>query len=480
MAPGGWTLSERGRSMMGAVLSVAVWLFIAVPAAVQSVGAPKYRQVVGAPNPTMIHSAAVLQQFLLAVLAAVCFAAVMVSMPGVRLVRGLRFTVMLAPWVYLVAHDYWVGYGPSLGSLLYPLVVVAVYFLQPPIASLRVVAHLTAFTAVVSMAMAMLWPSSAIYSDAIGGEIAADKQILPWGFLEGFLTQPNNLGQLLLLGMPTVLLLRSRSLRYLYAALVGLALVWTGSRSSIYTTLICLLAALVCVAARNASAATRRAIGVWWGVVMSVVMVSLPLVATDPAAFSNRGYIWMLSLDAWASSPWLGLGSKWYGMLAATSANVGGSVFHGHNQFVQWLVTGGIVLVILVTFMIVALTRAAARAGVFGVVYVAALLGSCWLEVSIRFVEESPFIGVVAVPIAVLLFAPDRHASVAAGDVSAAQDASALRPVDGRVPVAAGNRLAREPQHKRRVRSDARGQRNDSRDIDHGGPHPKDKLEHGV
>lgn len=406
------TLSERSRFIVGSVLSVVIWLFIAVPRTMQSIAVPKAHRAVGAQSPAMIHSAAQLQLVLLFALGAVCFVAVVLSLPGVRLVKGGALIAVLAPWVYLAARDLELGYGVGLGGLLYPLVVVTIYFLRPPLACLKAVAHLTALTAIIAIAMAVLEPSSAIYATQTGAEITRDKQILPWGLLEGFLTQPNSLGLMLLLGLPMVLLLRTGRVRLLYVGVIGFALIWTASRSSIYTACICLVVTVLCSLARRSSATAVRAIGALAVLAMAAVLVMLPLVTTDPTAFTNRGYIWQVSLDAWADSPWFGLGADWYHIIATTSTSLGGSVTHGHNQFVQALVTGGGVLVALMAVMLATLTLAALRwafrGELFGIVYLIALLGSCWLEVSMVFVRTSSFVWVFALPIAVLVFAPDR------------------------------------------------------------------------
>jgi O-antigen ligase len=412
MAVGVQRLSEHARSVLTSLIAIAIWLFIAIPSTLQSIGAPKTQQVVGVPAPPMIHSAAQIQLMLLGVLGAVCFLAVVLSLPGLRLGRGGSLIALLAPWIYLAVRDRELGYGVGLAGMLYPLVIIAIYFLSPPLSSLRSIAHLTAITAVLSIGMALLRPSSALYTSQSGIQIAEDKQILPWGLLEGFLSQPNNLGQLLIIGFPAVLLLRRGPLRYLYTGVIGLALIWTASRSTIYAAGIGVLVTLVCLWARRSSPTVRRAVSALSVLMMTVVLVALPLLTTDPEDFSNRGYIWHISLQAWTGSPWFGLGANWYTVIGSTSANLGGSVFHGHNQFVQALVTGGVVLVallaLLVGVLMLAASRFAARGDIFGTVYLTALLGSCWLEVSMRFVDSSSFIGVVAVPTAVLLFASDR------------------------------------------------------------------------
>jgi hypothetical protein len=64
----------------------------------------------------------------------------------------------------------------------------------------------------------------------------------------------------------------------------------------------------------------------------------LPFTTHDPTAYTNRGYIWQQSLLAWSGDKVLGLGSAWYAIIGSSSAALGTTVFHGHNQLVQLLV----------------------------------------------------------------------------------------------------------------------------------------------
>jgi O-antigen ligase len=141
---------------------------------------------------------------------------------------------------------------------------------------------------------------------------------------------------------------------------------------------------------------------------VACVVAILPMVTRDPSAFTDRGYIWNISLEAWHASPWVGHGANWYEQIASTAANVGSTVFHGHNQFVQLLVTGGLVLVCLVVWQYVLVARRAARisgrTGVLATTYLAALLGTCMLEVSLAYVDNFSMLFVAAVPTAVLMF----------------------------------------------------------------------------
>ena len=139
----------------------------------------------------------------------------------------------------------------------------------------------------------------------------------------------------------------------------------------------------------------------------------VPLVTTDPAAFTNRGYIWQASHAAWAQHPFVGNGSDWFSIVGSSSASLGPTVFHAHNQFLQLLVTGGVVLALLVGLLVAtavgAAGRLAARGHLVGAGYLAAFAGTCLLEVSLVIVDNSLVFPVAVLPLLFILFTADLH-----------------------------------------------------------------------
>jgi O-antigen ligase len=138
------------------------------------------------------------------------------------------------------------------------------------------------------------------------------------------------------------------------------------------------------------------------------LVVALPFRTHDPGEFSNRGFIWAVSLDWWHSAPWWGLGSDYYAKIGQTSERVASTVFEGHNEFVHLAVTGGWALLCLVALQLLTLAvrvgRLAASGQGIGVVYMVALAGTCLLEKSIGFVDSTAVFPVVVVPLSVLMF----------------------------------------------------------------------------
>jgi O-antigen ligase len=138
----------------------------------------------------------------------------------------------------------------------------------------------------------------------------------------------------------------------------------------------------------------------------------LPLTTTDEAAFTNRGLVWMVSLRAWDANPWFGHGANWYEVIGSSSSRIAGSVFHGHNQFVQFMVTGGILFGLLVIpQLVVATVRAtkfAVRGDLFGITWLAVLGGACLFEKSFSYVDNGNFLVAMVVPFAFVVLGHDR------------------------------------------------------------------------
>ena len=147
--------------------------------------------------------------------------------------RGLALVLLLAPWVYMVTWNYYLGTRPRIETLLFPAVVLAVWALRPRLDRLALLGWLTGVTALIGVVLGAFLPSKGILTAAAGGFIAPEKEILPWGILIGPFSDGNNFGQFLALGLPAVARVRNRLSRALLALLIVFAVVWTSSRSSL-------------------------------------------------------------------------------------------------------------------------------------------------------------------------------------------------------------------------------------------------------
>ena len=396
---------RRPRHDRATVLVVLVWAAVVVPRLVQSLTAPKYRATVGAPVPLSAPATYFDLSLVLAV-GAWCTWIVLRSLHDLPTTRRRELLALLAPWVYLVARDLYVDHRPDRGALLYPVVVVALWVLRPRIEQLAVLGRLVGLTALISLGLGLLLPEKGIYTSVTGELIAPEKQILPGGVLIGVFTDSNNLAQFLVLGLPVVLMVPRRTTRALLGSAVLVAIVWTSSRSSIAAALLGLLTAalLATVPARS-----RRAVAITLPALVVTALVALPLLTTSDDAFTNRGYIWRNSLDAWSSHPVTGLGSQWFSEIAQFANGLGGFAYHGHNQLVQTLVTGGLVQAVLVGLLALAVGAAAGRWAERGVmlpaVHAVTLATSCCLEVSFGFVDREFLLAVAMLPVACALLA---------------------------------------------------------------------------
>lgn len=386
------------------VLIVVVWSWICVPKIVQTLLSPKYRLKVGQESAPYSPFASAADQLLYLAVIVVCGLIVIGYLNRLVAPTFPALLVLLAPWVFLVVRDLYIPKTLSNPGVAYVLIVVAVWFLRPNMSQLKTLGYLVGFTALISVAIAVVIPAKAIFQTAAGEVILDDKQIIPGGLLVGIFTQGNNLGQFLVLGLPTVFLIGRSKVKSVFVALVLLAILWSASRGALialgvgaltWTTLRLSPPALRAIAAPLAMA-----------VPLSAACV-IPLVTTAPDAFTNRGLIWVVSLEAWRGAPWFGWGSNWYNRIGETSNRIAGSVFHGHNQLVQFLVTGGIVLTALAALLCVVLmmraTRHAVAGSLFAATWVAMLFGTCLMEKSFSFVDNGNFLVVTVLPMAFIL-----------------------------------------------------------------------------
>ena len=217
-------------------------------------------------------------------------------------------------------------------QLIYPAVAFALWALRPDLDQFALLGYLVGVVAIVSIIIGFLLPTQGILRSVTGLIITEDKTLLPFGILVGIFTHGNNLGQFLVLGLPMVASIKRRLARSMLLVAVAFALVWSASRSSLITSVIVItVTALVAVLSARVRGIPTRVLGI----LPFCIVALLPLTTSDPEAFTNRGFIWMASLEAWRANPFFGLGSHFYRDLGRTSESLGGTVFHGHNQLVH-------------------------------------------------------------------------------------------------------------------------------------------------
>lgn len=406
--------SDRLRRRWTVLLVITVWSYSVLPRLLQSLTAPKFRSRMGevaAPNSAIASLS--LTALTLAVLG-VCAAALVVTYHDHRRRSFALLSIMLAPWVYLVIRDAFVRDMPTLPTLIYPAVVGAVWAMRPRLEELTVLGYLGGLAAAISVALGLAWPDRGVFRFVSGELVLEDKATVSLGILIGFLTHGNSLGAFLALGLPALLLIPARRWRWIVGLMTVAALYWSASRSSFLAVGTGAVAWGVLVAAPRA---LRRVAALLIPPSIVAVMVVIPWVNDDPQAFTNRGFIWAQSLDRWWANPWLGLGSGWYGAIGQTSSRISETAFHGHNQMVHVLVTGGLVLagltVVLVGACAARAARHAASGHYFAAVFLTVLLTSGMFERPLAFVDNFNLTPVMVLPLAFILLGeapggPDR------------------------------------------------------------------------
>lgn len=385
------------------VLFLLVGLWALLPKVLQTLTAAKYRVRVDQAEPPATPLTAVTTDVLTAALLGWCLLVVLDALRRNPRRDLLGVAILLAPWVWVEVRSFTLDRAVSATDLVYPAVVVAVWLVRPGLRHLRLLGYVAGAVAVVSLLVGLALPDQGVFRAPDGTLAATDKAVLPVGVLVGIFTHGNTLGQHLVMGLPLVALVPRRGVRSALLAASAVALLWSAARSTIAGA----VALAVVVAVLSLLPRPRRPVVhrlVLW-TAFAVVAV-LPFLPTGPDAFTGRGAIWERSLAYWHEHLWVGQGSDFYARVAQTTADLGGTVYHGHNEVVQLLVTGGVVLAALVAVLVLAAVARAADApggSLTGVAVLLALATASLLEVSLLFDSGGVFYPVLLLPLATLL-----------------------------------------------------------------------------
>jgi hypothetical protein len=389
----------------------AVWLiatisaWVIVPRTLQSITAPKYRTTVGVPSTPYSTIANLSLLALTLAVIGMCVLSMVdtVKDPNVRPLGPL--IVMVAPWLYLTCRDLFAGTLPTRESITYPLIVATFWVLRPSFKVLNAVGISIAAAAVISLAIALALPSKGVFQDASGALITEDKEFLPIGILVGFTTHGNTIGEYMALGLPAAFFVRPNWLRAVSVMLCASCLVWSAARTSMLAVILAGLAVgFVALVGRN-----LRPVLVPIGLLATfAIAAAVPFFTRDPTAFSTRGFVWIQVLDAWHASEVVGYGSRWFSEIGSSSQRLAGTVFHGHNQLVHFLATGGVLLAVIAgALVVVGSIRAGKLAGdanLFGIGYLMVFAVCSFTETPFAFVDNFSIFPIVVVPWAMLMF----------------------------------------------------------------------------
>jgi hypothetical protein len=403
------------RSTATAVLVVLTWCAAMLPTYVQALTGTKREVTVAAYDggTALAQHAA---QLFSGLLIAYCLLVVVPRMRDLPTDRRLLLAVCLLPWCYFVLRDLYLGTHVGLTRLVFPLVAVTLWVLRVELRALRLVGWFTGLLVVVTYAMVLLAPERAFYVAPSGALVRAEKQVFADGLLTGPFNNPNTLGQVLALGACLVFLVsRSRLVNLAFYLATGVAVVWSASRSSMFAFAVSSLVCVIALAARKEVG--RKVVGLV-GLGLAVLVVGVPVLTSDPQAFSERGRIWAGSLESLHGHRLLGLGTTWYRSIADYHNDLISLAFHGHNLYVNTLVTGGIVGVACLGAWLLAAWRSASRAysaAGFGVVASCCALGV--LEVPVNMADSGALLFAAQLPL--LIVALGRSAAPGAEDPGA-------------------------------------------------------------
>jgi hypothetical protein len=329
-----------------------------------------------------------------------------------------RIAVLLAPWVVVMVPVLYSG-SPTSESVLYLLVVLALAALRPSPRVLIALGVLVVLTAIIAIAFGFLMPDAGRVRDADGTvRERVDKEVFPsLGLLQGMFTAENILGLYLSIGVAAVVMLPRWRLRLPALAIVGFAICWSSSRNAMLATALMLVVGAVVWALaeygrRCAASATARIAAVAAIVTMSVLPLSGWLSGGwDDDAYTARGVIWNGSLTEWSSRGFVfGLGRGWYDHIASSDLSpLPNGAFSGHNQFVHWLTTGGVMLAFFAVGSLLvqtyAITMPSSRyLAIAAMVTTGTFISGCF-EVPLGFADNAVFWTVTIVPLAVLFLA---------------------------------------------------------------------------
>ncbi len=388
------------------VLILAVWLAILLPEIVRSFAEPKVWRPVTDGETELTGLLAPLTTACNAALVLVCAVVVLAGVRELPWRRVPLLALVLVAWLVTVVPLVVEGRTPRLTALIVPAVVTALWAARPQRGHIEVLGYLTGALAAVSITLGLVLPRTAIFerSELVEGE----KAVSPLGILAGVLQTGNLLGLALAMGVASVLYVRRDRHRWAILALVALALVWSASRTSLVAVLALVLAGLGLTLARS----PRRFASVWLPAVALVALV-LPFVTRAPTAFTNRGGYWIAAVEAWRERPWFGHGADYFKLLATGEDNLGGHAYHAHNQVMQVLVTGGLVLSAIALVVVVVLGARAVRWSGVGLAWptlvltVFAVVAS--FEVPVGLVDRLVYVPFVLVPLALVAFAAPEH-----------------------------------------------------------------------
>ncbi|MDN4174569.1 hypothetical protein QWY28_16530 [Nocardioides sp. SOB77] len=403
-----------GPQRAASLLAVLLWLRLVGELLVLSFTTEKRFVPVGQEAPSNATAGAVATGLTVATIA-VAGLLVLANLNAATRVGLGRVGLFLLPWLYLLCRDAYAGHVER-NAVVFALIVLALAALNPGVALFRTLAALTVLTAVIALVLGIVAPETALLRETTGELRISDKALVPaLGLLQGPFTSENNLAQYLALGLPSLVVLRRRAWRWTSVVLVLLAIGWSSSRSGLLTAGVVLAAgAVLAVLARRGWRRAVQLVALGLTACLAAVGAVLPFLPWPPEAFTERALIWQGTAGAWLSQDEVfGLGTQWFTEVGGTvTSPLNDAAYHAHNQFLQLGATGGLLLVVLASVWLLAVTLLATDAGspaqLPAALTVLAVVVSGYLEVPVGFVDRWAFWVVTSVPLAAAYFSAPR------------------------------------------------------------------------
>jgi O-antigen ligase/polysaccharide polymerase Wzy-like membrane protein len=404
---------ERGYALLRLLIVIA-WLYSVVPGYVQVSQSGRAASLTTDAVTTFSPIAGRLALLLTAML--ILTAIVGATHYGVRMstsdAGGTVMAVALLPWLVAGALAFYFGDSISVQVAVYPALMFLVWRAAPPLQIFATLGTTVGLTALLSIFLGLFTDYGTLNEQEF-----VDKAIFASSALAGPFSHPNQLGTVMAVGLPAVLLIPSRTWRWTGVILVLWATGWSASRTSLAAEVAVL--GLLLVSRSVQTAGVRRTLAVGALVVVSVIIVLAPLTNHSFTAYNGRGRVWIGSLDIWRDSPWLGAGPDIYRDPGWYSLVLGPFAFHGHNLLVDTLAISGLVGLVAVAVFLVVVASCAIRSyaehgETFGLAFVATFLAVGVLEVATDFWRPSPTALPAWLSLAAVLFARSQQRS---GDV---------------------------------------------------------------
>ena len=245
-----------------------------------------------------------------------------------------------------------------LDYLLALIVFAAIWACKPGLDQLKILGTAGAAVASYSILFGIFEPSHAFFGDSLGRIGGSTKALIGNDQLAGVFGHSNTLGIYVALLLPFSFLIKKVPLRLALICTMTFSIVWSSSRSSLVAVG---ATVIVIIVFSRLGDTTRRALSTLIFIVILGAIALIPMLTTDPAAFTRRGAIWIGSFEEWARNPLFGSGLEWYSAVAQFRNDLGLQASSGHNLFVSWLVSGGLALAGLGTWFVAYLTRRASQ-----------------------------------------------------------------------------------------------------------------------